>query len=99
MGALSQARVLGGSVSLAICTNILNNKVKAGSGILSPQQLDGLLHSAQTIKTLPPNVQQEIKKYFGRGYNEEMQTLIAFGGAAVLASLLMWERQPRRMNQ
>lgn len=98
IGALTQARILGGSIGLAVCTNILNEKVKAGSDFLSPQQLDALLQSAQAIKALPPNVQVVVRETFGRGYNEEMQALTAFGGAALLATLMMWERRPRRMQ-
>lgn len=98
IGALTQARNLGGSIGLAICTNILNDKVKSESTFLSPQQLGSLLQSAETIKTLPPNVQERVRQIYGTGYNKEMQALTAFGGAAVLATLLMWETKLRRMN-
>ena len=97
IGALSQARVLGGSIGLAICTNILNNRVKAKSHFLSAQQLQELLQSAQTIKTLPLPAQKAVRETFAEGYNEEFQVLIAFAGAAILATLMMWEKKPRRM--
>lgn len=98
IGALTQARILGGSIGLAVCTNILNNKVKSGSSFLSPEQLHGLLQSAQLIKTLPPDAQEVVRQVYGKGYNEEMQALTAFGGAAVLATLMMWEKKLRRME-
>lgn len=98
VGALTQARILGGSIGLAVCTNILNTRVKSASNSLSPQQLSGLLQSAHTISTLPPNLQETVRQIFGKGYNEQMQALTAFGGAAVLATLMMWEKQPRRMK-
>jgi len=98
VGALTQARVLGGSIGLAVCTNILNEKVKSASSSLSSQELSGLLRSTQTIKTLPPDLQESVRQTFGMGCNEQMQALTAFGGAAVLATLMMWEKQPRRMK-
>ena len=97
MGALAQFRVLGGSVGLAVCTNVLNNKIKTAS-FLTPDQLDSVLESAQAIKTLPPNVQEPLRRLYAVGYNEEMQVLTSFGGAAILATLLMWEWKPRRMT-
>ncbi|KAG8526402.1 uncharacterized protein KY384_000396 [Bacidia gigantensis] len=98
VGAITQARILGGSIGLAVCTNILNTKIESASGWLSSKQLSDLLQSAQTIKTLPPNLQQSIRQLFGKGYNEQMQVMTAFGGAAVLAGLMMWEKQPRKMH-
>ena len=98
IGALTQARILGGSIGLAVCTNILNKKVKSESSFLSSQQMNDLLQSTQTIKTLPPNLQEAMRQVFGKGYNEEMQALTAFGGATVLATLMMWEKKPRRMQ-
>ena len=97
IGALTQARILGGSIGLAICTNILIKKVRAKLHFLSPQQLQELLQSAQTIKTLPLPAQKTVRQIFAEGYNEEFQVLIAFSGAAILATLMMWEKKPRRM--
>ena len=78
---------------------MLNDKVKSESQrFLSPDQLNGVLGSADTIKTLSPDLQRVVRRIFASGYNEETQALTAFGGACVLASLLMWERKPRRME-
>ena len=98
VGAITQSRILGGSLGLAVCTNVLNSKVKSASSSLTSQQLNDLIQSAQTIKNLAPNVQELVRRKFGEGYNEQMQVLTAFGGAAVLATLMMWEKQPRRMK-
>ncbi|KAM0803962.1 drug resistance transporter EmrB/QacA subfamily [Usnea florida] len=99
IGAVTQARILGGSIGLAACTNILNDKVKSeAKHFLSPVQLNGVLESAQTINKLPPDVQVLLRRVFARGYNQEMQALTAFGGACILATLFMWEKRPRRME-
>lgn len=99
VGAMTQARILGGSLGLAVSTNILNGKLQSVSRLLSSEQLQGLFQSAQNIKTLPPHLQETVRQTFGRGYNEQMQALTAFGGAAVLITMMMWERKPRRMQQ
>lgn len=46
VGALTQARILGGSIGLAVTTNILHKWIKSSSDSLSSQQLSGLLESA-----------------------------------------------------
>lgn len=97
MGALAQFRILGGSIGLAVCINVLNNKIKTAS-FLSPDQLNGILESAQVIETLPPSFQEALRRIYAAGYNEEMQVLTAFSGAAVVTTLLMWESKPRRMT-
>ena len=97
MGALAQSRILGGSLGLAVCTNVLNNKIKSESGSLTTRQLDDLLRSAQSIKALPPSVRETVRQTYAKGYNEEMQVLIAFAGAAILSTLLMLEKKLRKM--
>ncbi|KAL6717427.1 hypothetical protein ACLMJK_005342 [Lecanora helva] len=97
MGALAQFRILGGSLGLAVCTNVLNNKIKSISSSLTARQLNDLLRAAQSIKTLPPNIRETVRQTYARGYNEEMQALIAFAGAAILSTFLMSERKPRKM--
>ncbi|KAI4282948.1 MAG: hypothetical protein L6R35_005285 [Caloplaca aegaea] len=67
IGALSQARILGGSIGLAVCANILNNKVKTASSFLSSEQLHGLLGSAQTIGLLPSGLQKMVREVYGKG--------------------------------
>ena len=97
MGAIAQFRVLGGSLGLAVCTNVLNKRVKDGVSMLSEEQLSGLLESAQTIKALSPTLQAYVRQLYAKGYNEEMQVLTVFAGAALLSTLLMWEKSLRKM--
>lgn len=98
IGALAQMRLIGGSIGIAVCTNILNNKVRSASTILSQQQVRDLLQNTQTLRSLPPTQQRTVRELFARGYNEEMRVLIAFSGATLLATLMMCERKPRRMK-
>lgn len=98
MGALAQFRILGGCLGLAVCTNVLNNNIKSESSRLTTQQLNDLLKSAQTIKALPPDLRENVRQAYAQGYNEEMQVLIAFAGAAVISTLLLVEKKLRRMR-
>lgn len=91
-------RLIGGSIGIAVCTNILNNKLRSASTILSQQQVRDLLKNTQTLGSLPPTLQRAVRELFARGYNEEMLVLIAFSDATLLATLMMCERKPRGMK-
>ncbi|KAI4225156.1 MAG: hypothetical protein LQ349_007112 [Xanthoria aureola] len=67
IGGLTQARILGGSIGVAVCTNVLNNKVKTASSFLSSEQLHGLLESAQTLRLLSPDLQKTVRQVYGKG--------------------------------
>lgn len=54
MGAVAQARTLGGSFGISTCTNLLNNHIKgAPGGKLERTQIQDLLASARMIVNLP----------------------------------------------
>ncbi|KAH8687908.1 drug resistance transporter EmrB/QacA subfamily [Tricladium varicosporioides] len=96
MGAMNQFRVLGGCVALAICTNLLNNKVTLDlKNILSPLELRSLQSSASATANLSPTVLWQVREAFLKGFEQQMLPLIGFGGGAILVSLFMIERNPR----
>jgi hypothetical protein len=97
MGAVGQFRMLGGSIAIAICANVLNRFVESElSTVLPSDQLAVLLKSVQTMKDLPPSSQQAVRDVYTEGYSTQMKILTAFSGATVLATLMMWERYPRK---
>ncbi|KAL8785687.1 MAG: hypothetical protein Q9213_003246 [Squamulea squamosa] len=98
MGAIAQARTMGGSVGISICTNILNSHVKDGlRGNLAKQYIDGLLASASTIVKIPKAQHSLVQRVYSEGYKQQAIALTAFSGAALLMVFLMWERKPRRV--
>ena len=97
MGAVGQFRMLGGSIAVAICTNVLNNLVNSNlQAVLSSDQLARLLDSAQTLGTLTPSLQDTVRDVYTEGYSKQLKILTAFSGGAILATLMMWERPLRK---
>ena len=97
LGGVTQLRVLGGTVGVAIATNVLNNFViKTLSPTLPHDQLEQLLQSTQVIATLEPSVERQVRMVFARGYNMQIGAMLGFSAAEFLAILLMWEAKPRR---
>jgi hypothetical protein len=97
IGAVTQVRVLGGTIGLAIGTSFLNSFVKGKLRmVLSLEQAVAVGDSLQAIGTLTDNQQDFVRRTFAEGYQRQMYMLTGFSGLVVASSLLMWERNPRR---
>jgi hypothetical protein len=98
LGGVTQFRVLGGTVGVAIATNLLYNHVKNSlSSILRSDQLGVVLQSTQMIETLEPALQKHVRMVFAAGYNKGVGAMLGFAAAEFLSILLMWEKRPRRV--
>ncbi|KAL8949772.1 MAG: hypothetical protein Q9222_004151 [Ikaeria aurantiellina] len=98
MGAVAQARTLGGSFGISICTNLLNDHLKNGlRGQLSSQQISDLLASAKTITNVPMELQPVVQRVFSEGYRNQAIALTVISAISLLAVLLLVERKPRRI--
>ena len=98
MSSIGQFRSLGGAISIAITTTVLNNHITTSlSPVLSASQLVALRRSVSVIKTFPLPLQEATRSVYAEGYNLQMNIMTAFAAGAFLASLLVWERVPRRM--
>lgn len=96
MGISNQFRVLGGSIGVAIAANILNNDlVSKLRGVLSQEQLKGLLASAQALSLIPPALQGSVQDSFAESFVQQMQVVLGLCCAGLLATLLMVEKRPR----
>ncbi|EJT71357.1 hypothetical protein GGTG_10616 [Gaeumannomyces tritici R3-111a-1] len=70
MGAVTQVRVLGGTIGLAICSTVLNNYLKVHLlSVLDQTQLRGISHSIAAIDQLPKSLQTTVRGIFSDGFN------------------------------
>lgn len=98
IGAVTQVRVLGGTIGLAICTSVLNGFVKKRlRRMLSQAQIEEISQSLQDIRTLTPEQQEFVRRTFAQGYSRQMKVLLAFSALVFLSSLLLLEKKPRRV--
>ncbi|KIN02299.1 hypothetical protein OIDMADRAFT_103461 [Oidiodendron maius Zn] len=94
-GALGQARVLGGTIGLAIATIIFNHNIAADlSGTLSPKQLLQLQQSITTIFDLDPSQQVKVAVVFANSFNIQMRNCMYLSAAALVVALFTWQRNP-----
>ncbi|KAF7860879.1 hypothetical protein EAF04_008397 [Stromatinia cepivora] len=77
LGAINQWRSLGGAISLAVVTSVMNESINSKlSGYLSSEQLYRVLQSSATIPELPESLQGVTRSQFGRAYNEQMNIVM-----------------------
>ncbi|KAF4629250.1 hypothetical protein G7Y89_g8898 [Cudoniella acicularis] len=93
--AMTQFRVLGGILSLAIVISVMNRKIRSDLLQVLPQNIVyELLQTTSIIHTLSEETQDVIGAIFGKGYNLQMRIMIGFAAAQLPASALMWTKEP-----
>ena len=74
LGAITQIRVLGGTIGLGICTEILNEHVRHSlTFVLSPQQIIGILQSVSSISTLDATAESSYRCWRERAACAELK--------------------------
>ncbi|KND91015.1 putative MFS-type transporter [Tolypocladium ophioglossoides CBS 100239] len=98
MGSVTQIRVLGGTIGLAVCSALLVNYVKAEtSQFLTKDQVSAILLSSNNIALLPPEVQAQTKTVYATGYSQQMRVMLYFSIASLCSLFLLAEKRPRRL--
>ncbi|RYP71921.1 hypothetical protein DL771_004524 [Monosporascus sp. 5C6A] len=96
MGAITQIRVLGGTIGLAISATVLNNHVKPRlATLLTPEQLREISESVGYINTLPDLTRDAARQIFADGYNAQMRAMLYFNVVIFISAVILWERKPR----
>ena len=94
-GALSQSRILGGSIGLSIATIVLNNKLNDGlAGVLDPARIKSLEQSLNNISTLSPVNQSLVVQMYSDAFNEQMRICTYVSAVALLAAFATYQKNP-----
>lgn len=91
--AVSQFRILGGLVAVAIGASVTTrNLINSLGGVLPPQLLHEVLQRTESLRLFQPEVASRSRELFGHAYNMQMDLGTGFATAQLVASLLMWTR-------
>lgn len=96
LSSFNQIRFMGGAIVLAIVSNVLNSYVQSSSGlgnILSPAQIAQVQSNSAVIKTFAPEIQEQIRSVFGKGYNLQMKILVGLAAGQLPSALFMWQKK------
>ena len=96
MGAITQVRVLGGVVGIAIAQVVLSSTIRTElPSILTPEQVSELLESAASIANLSPTQAQEVREVYGHAFNIQTRLVMYFAIASLVVCLLAFRRHPK----
>ncbi|KAF7881905.1 uncharacterized protein EAF02_006593 [Botrytis sinoallii] len=98
LGGVTQMRILGGAIGVAIATSLLSsNVISALADILPAETVNHLLQNISSVALLSPGDQIAVRTAFAQGYKKQLAMILGFCAAELLAIGLMWERKPRRL--
>ncbi|QKX63091.1 uncharacterized protein TRUGW13939_10259 [Talaromyces rugulosus] len=98
MGALSQVRILGGTLGLAVSATVLDSQISQTlKALRDPETLQAITDSFTAIDLLSLTDQQAVRVAFSEGFNKQSIVLAAFSAAALICSMFLWEESPRRV--
>src|SRR5277367_3488258 len=99
MGAITQLRMLGAVMGLAISTTALSNYIRPRLGsVLSPEQLSQLSQFSGSIAQFPPEQAAATRAVYNDAYNLQMRIVMGFALASLIISLLAFRRHPLDLN-
>ena len=94
-GAISQARILGGSVGLATFTIVLNDKLRRKLvSVLDATELSNLQRSLSTVEDLQLEQQGAVGKVYSEAFNQQMRICTYVSVLCLLASVATFSRHP-----
>ncbi|KAE9362971.1 putative MFS multidrug transporter [Stipitochalara longipes BDJ] len=100
IGAVTQVRVLGGTIGLAISTVVLNSYIKTALfAQLSAKQITAIAGSLSELGKLSKEEQIFVRTTFAEGYNRQTRITLVFSAVVVLSCSVMVERKPRRLGR
>ena len=95
MGAITQVRVLGGIIGLAIAQAILTRSLDSKLGsFLSTQQIATLLDSTESIFDFPAAQAKRTRQVYGDAFNLQMRIVTFIAAASVVSSICAFRRHP-----
>lgn len=107
MGAVTQTRVLGGVIGIAIGQAIIFAQLNADmKSVLDPEQMSAMMHSVADIESFSPDQVRALRECFGLAFNLQNKILLGFAGASAITCLAIWkphiesglEAEKKRLN-
>lgn len=93
MGTITQVRVLGGVIGIAIGQTIISSRLTLELGpVLGPDKLAELMHSTAVIQTFSPEEAAMVKECYGRVFTLQNQVMLGFAASALLVCSGSWKR-------
>ncbi|KAI0899079.1 major facilitator superfamily domain-containing protein [Annulohypoxylon nitens] len=100
IGAGVQARMLGGSVGIAVVNSVWINYVRRHlRSILAESDIDTLLADTESLRGFPATIQESFQGVCSDAYNLQMLVTLGFAAAHVIVVAALWRRPAYRVSK
>ncbi|KAI0124705.1 major facilitator superfamily domain-containing protein [Xylariales sp. AK1849] len=97
-GAISQARVLGGAIGIAVCMIVFNTQVQEDLGDkITPDDLRALRHNPTIIKWFGLEQKLLVREAYAVAFTDDIKIMVCMCAVGLVASLFTFERHPPAM--
>jgi hypothetical protein len=93
-GLIAQARVLGGTLGVAMASALFANHIGGLTDVLSEMEIQTLYRNPAFISQLTLGQQIAVRQAFADSWNEALRISVYFSAASLFACLCSWERNP-----
>jgi len=95
MGTISQLRVMGGAIVLAIATSVFNSYTspRLGDYLSRYDMTRNSVYSAQGLAKFGAVDREEVRAILATGFNRQMIVLTAFAAAQIPTAALLWRKK------
>lgn len=93
-GLIAQARVIGGTLGVAMGSAVFGSKITGLAGILSPEEISILYRNPGFASTLGVQEQVAVREAFAHSFNHSLRICTYVAAASLIVSLFVWQRHP-----
>ncbi|KAM7186123.1 MFS general substrate transporter [Naviculisporaceae sp. PSN 640] len=94
LGAITQVRIMGSALGVAIVTSVMHNFLTGSLGqVLRPVQILLVLDRPGVIGMFPQEIQRQVLIRYAEGYNQQMKILAGLAVGQVVGVALMWQHK------
>ncbi|KAK0386274.1 hypothetical protein NLU13_6111 [Sarocladium strictum] len=100
ISAITQIRVLGGVIGVAMAQAILNHQLTTSlTGKVPSEKIEALLRSASAIRDFTPEQAASTANYYGKRFDLQYEVILGLSGAALLTGIGCWQRRPANFSE
>lgn len=100
ISAITQIRVLGGVIGVAMAQAILNQQLTTSlAGKIPSDKIEALLRSASAIRSFTPEELALTVEFYGKGFDLQYKVILGLSGLAFLTGLGCWQMHPASFTE
>lgn len=98
-GLIAQARIVGGTLGVAMGSAIFGNHLASLTSILTPEQITTLYRNPGYAATLGVQQQIAVRQAFASSFDQSLRICTYIAAVSLVVSLFVWQRHPPSIQE